>query len=115
MRFLADENFHGPILRGLLRVYPDLDIVRVQDVEINEAEDPIVLEWAAKAGRILLTHDFKTMPKFAYDRVAIELPMPGVIQIPQDMPIGQTIDELLAVIGASDSAEYENRVVYLPL
>lgn len=28
MRLLADENFNGSILRGLIRRLPDLDIVR---------------------------------------------------------------------------------------
>jgi len=31
-RLLADENFNGDIVRGLLLRQPDLDIVRVQDV-----------------------------------------------------------------------------------
>lgn len=31
LRLAADENFDGRIVRGLLRVLPDLDLVRVQD------------------------------------------------------------------------------------
>jgi hypothetical protein len=34
MKFLADENFDNRIVRGLLRRQPDLDIIRVQDLEI---------------------------------------------------------------------------------
>lgn len=44
MRLLADENFHNDILRGLLRVDPTIDYVRVQDTEIYQAPDPVVLE-----------------------------------------------------------------------
>jgi hypothetical protein len=44
---LADENFNNDIVRGLLRKKPELDIVRVQDVGLRGAEDPVVLEWAA--------------------------------------------------------------------
>lgn len=55
MLFLvADENFNNTIVRGLLRVKPNLDIVRVQDVGLFSASDPTVLEWAAKEDRILL-------------------------------------------------------------
>lgn len=61
MRLLADENFHGDVLRGLLRVEPKLDIVRVQDTHLYQAADPVVLEWAAKEDCILLTHDVQTM------------------------------------------------------
>jgi hypothetical protein len=69
MRFAADENGNNDILRGVLRRYPELDVVRIQDTEVYEAEDPVVLEWVATAGRILLTHDTRTMPDFAYARV----------------------------------------------
>ena len=57
IRFLADENFNGKILRSLRRDYPEVDVVRVQDTAIYGATDPQVLEWAAQEGRILLTHD----------------------------------------------------------
>jgi Domain of unknown function (DUF5615) len=45
------------VLRGLLAQRPELDIVRVQDVDLSGVSDPVVLTWAAEAGRILLTHD----------------------------------------------------------
>ena len=32
MKLLADENFRGALVRGLLRRRPDLDLVRVPDV-----------------------------------------------------------------------------------
>jgi hypothetical protein len=63
LRFAADECFDGHILRGLLRRIPDLDIVRIQDTDLAGSEDPAVLEWAAAAGRVLLTHDATTMPR----------------------------------------------------
>jgi hypothetical protein len=31
LRLAADENFDGRIVRGLRRVFPDLDLIRVQD------------------------------------------------------------------------------------
>ena len=56
----ADENFNNDIVRGLLRRKPDLDIVRLQDVDLSGADDPTVLEWAAQENRVLLTHDVTT-------------------------------------------------------
>jgi hypothetical protein len=41
--------------------------------------------------------------------------MPGVIEIPQHVPIGKAIDELLTIIGASDASEWENKITFLPL
>ena len=54
LRFVTDENFNNRILRALLREDPDFDVVRVQDTEVYQADDPIVLEWAAQNGRVLL-------------------------------------------------------------
>lgn len=70
MKFLTDENFEGAIYRGLLRRKPDIDLVRVQDVGLSEADDPTILAWADKEGRVLLTHDRRTMPRYAYQRIA---------------------------------------------
>jgi predicted nuclease of predicted toxin-antitoxin system len=56
-RFLADENFNNQIVRGILRQSPNIDIMRIQDVDLSGADDPTVLAWAAQEGRIVLTHD----------------------------------------------------------
>ena len=116
MRFLADENFDNKILRGVLRENPEFNIVRVQDTEIYGADDPSVFAWATKEDRILLTHDVRTMSGFAYERIEAGLPLPGIIEInKQKVSVGQAIDELLLIDGASDAAEWENKVTYLPL
>lgn len=115
MRFAADENFNNDILRGLRRLYPEIDVIRVQDTEVYEADDPAVLEWAAKQGRILLTHDVNTMTRFAYERIAAGFVTPGVLVIPQPAPFGKIIDELAIIVGASDENEWTDKVTYLPL
>lgn len=40
LRLLSDENFNGDIVRGLLLRHPTLDRCRVQDVGLEEADDP---------------------------------------------------------------------------
>lgn len=115
MRLLADENFNNAILRGIRRLNPDVDIIRVQDTEIVEADDPTVLAWAASENRILLTHDVNTMSKYAYERLAAGLFMPGVFEVSTNLPIGQAIEELILIIGASESEEWVGQVRHLPL
>jgi hypothetical protein len=114
-RFLTDEDFRGRVLRGLKRRLPDLDVVRAQDEGLSGEQDPIVLEWAARHDRILLTHDAKTMPRHAYARVHAGLPMPGVCVVPQALPIRVAIEELLTVIECGRREDLENRVLRLPL
>lgn len=115
IRFLADENFNGKIVRGLRVRQPDVDMIRVQDTELYGADDPAVLEWAAQAGRILLSHDLDTVTKYANARIEQGLPMAGVILVRDTLPVAQVIDDLLAVLGASEAGEWENRIDFLPL
>lgn len=114
MKLLADENFRGAIVRGLLRRMPALDLVRVPDVGLYEADDPTILAWAAAEGRIVLTHDAATFIGFAYDRVQSGLPMPGLIEVRQDLPVGSVIEDLFLFVGASREGEWEGQVLYLP-
>jgi predicted nuclease of predicted toxin-antitoxin system len=74
MKLLADENLDNTIIRGLLRRNPIIDILRVQDVGLSGVDDPAVLAWAADDNRILLTHDVATITRYAYERVATNLP-----------------------------------------
>lgn len=115
LRLAADENFNAGIVRGLLRRLPDLDIVRVQDVGLSGADDPAVLEWAAREGRIVLTHDVSTLVGLAADRVAAHLPMPGVFAARSRTPIGSTIDDLALLAECSVEGEWEGQVHFLPL
>ena len=112
---VSDENFNNDIVRGLLRRNPDLDIVRVQDVGLRGEDDPTILEWAAHEGRVLLTHDAATMSHFAYERVKAGRSMPGVIEVPDDLPIGEAIEDILLLAEYSERGEWESQVVYLPL
>jgi hypothetical protein len=115
LRLISDQNFSGPIVRGLHRRIPHLDLVRALDVGLDKAPDPALLEWAAADDRILLTHDVNTIPGFAYNRVRAGLGMPGVFLVDLKMAIGSAIDELVVVIGCSAPEEWRDLVTYFPL
>lgn len=115
MKFLADENFHNDVLRGLLRRLPSLDIVRAQDVGLGGASDPEVLAWAADQGCVLLTHDVATITKHAYERAVAGGSMPGVIEVPAVLRVRDAIDDLILIATLSVEGEYEGQVRYLPL
>ena len=115
LKFLADENFGSAILRGLLRRNSELDIVRAQDCGLANTDDPVILEWAASQDRIVLTHDLRTMPDFAYARIAHQQKMPGLIAMRQDIHIGTAINDILLIVECMTAAEFENGVLRLPL
>jgi hypothetical protein len=114
VRLLTDENFNGAILRGLIRRVPGLDIVRVQDVGLIHADDPVILEWAANEERILLTHDVATITMYAYRRINQGLPMFGVVEVIATAPIGQIIDDLELFIRCSQPEEYQSQILFIP-
>jgi hypothetical protein len=115
LRFLSDENFNNHIIHALAAAVPTVDIARVQEVGLLGADDPEVLAWAADAGRLLLTHDVSTMTDYAYDRVREGLAMPGVVEVPETLPIGRAIDDLILLAECSRENEWDLQVVFLPL
>ncbi len=115
LHLVADENFSGDIVRGLRRREPTLDVVRVQDVGLSGADDPTILEWAAHAGRVILTHDVTTFTRYAYERVRASMPMPGVFEVSRAVSIGHAIEDILLLAECSLENEWEGQVRYLPL
>lgn len=114
LRLLADENFDGRILRALQRQIPDLDVLRVQDTPLYGAEDPELLEWAAKENRILLTHDIATLVGFAYERTRSDLPMSGVVAVRAESSLGRAIEDLALILLAAEESDFSSRVLFLP-
>jgi len=112
---IADEDFNGRIIRGLRRRVAALDLVRVQDIGRMGAEDAELLEWAAREGRVLVTHDANTMTWHAYARVAAGDPMAGVIVAAQDLPIGVIIEDLVLIAECTETVDWQGQVVFLPL
>lgn len=115
LRWLTDINFDGRILRGLFRRIPEADIVRAQDVGLEGIEDPELLEWAAAEGRIVLSHDKKTLPGFALDRIARQLRMPGLVVVPLELSVGRALEDLILLVRAGTPKDFQNPVRYLPL
>lgn len=114
LSLLADENFDGNIVRGVLRRLPGLDLVRVQDVGLSGGDDPTVLGWAAEQGRVVITHDVETFTRFAYERMAAGLAMRGVIEVVSSAPVGQAVADLVLVIQCLDPPDLDGQVLYLP-
>lgn len=115
MKFLADENFDNRIVRGLLRRQSDLDIVRVQDLEIAGADDSTVLAWAARETRILLTHDAKTIPKYAYELMTSGEMIAGVIVASDRLAMSVVIEDILLIVECSSTTDWKNQLQRLPL
>lgn len=120
LSFADDEDFDARILRRLLRRRPTLDVARVATAGLSGAADPEVLAWAAREGRVLLTHDTATMTAHAYARVGEGQAMPGVVAVPQigapphSLSIGEAIENILIVAELGEPSDIEGQVIYVP-
>jgi hypothetical protein len=115
IRLLADEDLDNHVIRGLRRRLASADVVRVQDVSLSGAPDESVLAWAAGEGRVLLTHDASTMTAASYARISVGKKSPGVIVVPQWLPVGAAIEDLLLILEASVPEDWVDQVRFLPL
>ena len=77
VKFQADADLDGRILRGLRRAAPEIDIRTAADAALAGLKDPEVLRIAADSGRILVSQDRRTMPAH-FARFTAGTPSPGV-------------------------------------
>ena len=115
LRFLTDEDFDGRLTSALLARVPGLDLMRAQDTGLMHTPDPDILVWAAREGRIVLTHDRNTMTGFASTRVNAGQPMPGLFVVDRQASLGQILNDLEAMSGASAMDDWRDQIIFVPL
>lgn len=112
MKWLADENFRNAIIRGLLRKAPAHDIVRAQDLpEVSGRDDRVLLRFATDEGRVVATHDVSTMR----EQMRTESRCAPIVMVPDSMPVGDAIDDILVLDECAAEADWAAGVIYLPL
>jgi uncharacterized protein DUF5615 len=115
IRFLADADLNEGIVAGCLRREPEMDFLSANDADLEGVPDPEVLALAAAQSRILVSHDFQTMPRHFGNFLQAASSSPGVLLIPQHLPIGDAIEELVLIWSASNANEWQNRILRIPL
>lgn len=114
IRFQADADLNQHIVLAVRRRQSAIDFQTADDAGIRGLPDPEVLAAAARAARILVSHDFHTMPAHFADFLAKQH-SPGVFLISQDLPIRAAAEELLMIWEISDAEEWADFIQWLPL
>lgn len=114
LRFQADADLNQVIVLGLLRREPAIDFKTANEAGLEGLKDPDVLALAAAEGRILVTHDIRSMPGH-FAALIQTTTSPGVFLIPQNLPVAVAVEELLLLWSATESSEWINQIVCLPL
>jgi len=114
VRFQADADLNQIIVKATLRREPGIDFQTAQAAGLPGLDDPEVLARAAKEGRVVVTHDRKTMPRHFADFITAQT-SPGVLVVPQKLAVPLVVEDLLPIWAASEAEEWINRIRSLPL
>ena len=114
VRFQADADLNHVIIKATLRYEPSVDFQTGHVANLAGVEDPEVLTLTSQAGRVLVTHDRKTMPKY-FAAFIEHTSSSGLIVIPQKLPVRAAVEDLLLIWTASEAEEWINRMQVLPL
>lgn len=114
VRFQADADLNQIIIKAVLRIEPRIDFLIAQMANLAGVNALTVLGIAATSGRVLVTHDRKTMPKYFTQFITTKTSA-GLLVIPQNLPIRQAADDLILIWHASEAEEWVNRLYSLPL
>ena len=115
VRFLADASLHHAIVTGCLRREPTIDFVSAHAAKLEGMSDLDVLALAAAQSRILVTHDFRTMPRHFAEFLATGVTSPGILLVKQQTPLASVIEDLVLIWTASTPEDWTNRIVTIPL
>ena len=115
--YLLDEHLPTWWPATILKAAPALKVWAIGDPGAPplQAPDPLILEWCEANDFILVTNNRKSMPRHLADHVALGRHIPGILVMNPALPIGELLDELVLIAGASDEHEYRDLILYLPL
>lgn len=112
--YQADADLNQAIVMGVLRQEPTIDFQTALAAGLEGVKDSEVLAITAQQGRILLSHDRKTMPSEFAEFITTNHSA-GVIIVSQKLPVEIAIEELLMIWAISSAEEWVDRIAKLPL
>jgi len=104
VRFQADADLKQSIVSGVLRRQPNVDFKSANQADLEGKTDQEVLAIASHAGRVLITHDRKTMPA-EFARFIESKPSAGVVILSQRLAINEAIEAIILIWEASTAEE----------
>lgn len=113
LRFQADTDFNQNIVTGILRRNPAIDFQSAFTAGLDGLDDRQVLELAAQSGRLLVSHDRRTLPQY-FAEFMVSQTSAGVLIVSQNLGIGTAIEALLQIWEISDAEDWTNRIMYIP-
>ena len=113
LKLQADADLNEDIVNGVLRREPGVDFRSATAAGIRGLSDWEVVKAAAEEGRILVSHDRRTMPAM-FGQFMQNSPSPGLFLISQSTNVSSAIEGILLVWAGSEHEEWANRIVTIP-
>ena len=115
IRFQADNDLNKLIVAATFRREPAIDFQTAQSAQLDYLDDETVLQRAASEGRILVTHDKRTMPAALASFVASGGTSPGMLLvIPQNAPIREVVEALILIWADDRASDWNNLLIKIP-
>lgn len=114
-RFLADENLEWALIAAVRRNEPAIEFLTSQQAGLSHADDLSILAYAHDHGLIIVTHDVTTMIDYARQRIESGAGTSGLFLVPQSARPRDIVETIILVWTASDSSEWRDRIVFLPI
>jgi len=106
LRFQADADLKEDIAKGVMRREPEIDFRTATSASLSRLSDLEVLTLAAEEGRILVSHDRKTMPqtfgRFIQSRMRVDQSHGG----------NSILEACSSISGTSDSTSEYSRDIH---
>lgn len=117
LQYLMDENVNPVYANQLRRRYPDLVVWAIGEpnTPLKGTLDPEILLWCEANHFILVTNNRTSMPIHLADHLNQNRHVPGIFILNPAMNIGETIEELIFIAECSLEAEYQDRIIHLPI
>jgi hypothetical protein len=120
LRYLLDEHLRGPLWQAIHRHNASgrlpLDAERVgdpADLPLG-SDDPTILLWAERAGRIVLSLDKTTMPGHLAEHLRAGHHCPGLFILDATSDTATLLDYLELAAHAGDPAAYHDQIWFVP-
>jgi len=115
-RFLLDENLSPEFAAGLQRRDAKIDVLHIPGpgAPAKGTSDPAILLFCEAEHRALVTNNRMSMPGHIAALAAEGHHHWGVFQVRNTRALGEIIDELHLLWGASDASEHIDRIRWIP-
>ncbi len=118
--YVLDENVPAALGKAIqnhnVAAVDSVDVVSVgyrQDLPLG-IDDPDLLLWAEREGRILVTRDEHSIPYHLAAHLAAGHHSPGIFMIRRRSAIPQLLFMLVLAAYAGDPSHYKDRIEYIP-